>query len=163
MILDEMPEHWEYRRKLGETEKETALSVFVMWELSFEQISGSKEIRDRKEHFLTLAAHFDSRCISQRYFEAYWRSENAEWMQTFMTNGEYKYGDLVAECRKLSLLQMLDRRIDGGQFSLHSVVGDWLKVRKELEEQKLYGREFTNFLTCYIEGVEFDELNLRIK
>ena len=58
-ILEEVPEQWEYRRKLGETERETVLSVFVTWELSFEQFSGSKEVRDRKEHFLTLAAHFD--------------------------------------------------------------------------------------------------------
>ena len=51
-----------------------------------------------------------------------------------MTRGdwdEYIYGDLVAECSKLSLLQMLNRRADGVQFSLHPVVGDWLKVRKE--------------------------------
>ncbi len=166
MILEGVPEQWEYRRKLGETERETALSLFVTWELSFEQISGSKEARDRKEHFLTLAAHFENMCISQRYFEAYCRSENVEWMQTFITDSEwdeYKYGDLIAECRKLSLLQTLDRQADRVQFSLHPVVGDWLKVQKEREEQKLYGREFTNLLTCYIEGVKFEELNLQVK
>ena len=68
---------------------ETVLSVFITWELSFEQISGSREAKDRKEHFLTLAAHFDNRCISQRYFEAYCSLENIEWMRTFMTGGEW--------------------------------------------------------------------------
>ncbi|MCJ1231793.1 hypothetical protein MMC12_008472 [Toensbergia leucococca] len=166
MILEGVPEQWEYRRKLGETERETVLSVFVTWELSFEQISGSKEARDRKEHFLTLAAHFDNKCISQRYFEAYCSSKNVEWMQTFMTGGEwdeYGYGDLVAECWKLSLLQTLDRRADGIQFSLHPVVGDWLKLRKEREEQRLYAEEFTGLLTCYIEGIRFGGLNLQVK
>ncbi|KAL9041630.1 MAG: hypothetical protein Q9214_004041, partial [Letrouitia sp. 1 TL-2023] len=166
IILEEVPEQWEYRRKLGETEMETVLSVFITWELSFAQISGDKEVRDRKEHFLTLAAHFDNKCISQRYFEAYCSSENAEWVQTFITGSEwdeYKYGDLLAECRKLSLVQMLDRRADGVQFSLHPVVGDWLKARKEREEQKSFAEEFTGLLTWYIEGVSFNELNLQVK
>ena len=86
-------------------------------------------------------------------------------METFITDGqwdEYKYGDLVVECRKLSLVQTLNRQADGVQFSLHPVVGDWLKVRKEREKQKLYGKEFTNLLTCYIKGVKFNELNTQV-
>ena len=166
LILEEVPEQWEYRRKLGKREMETLLSVFVTWELSFAQISGDKEVKDRKEHFLMLAAHFDNKCISQRYFEAYCSSENAEWVQMFMTNSEwdeYKYGDLLAECRKLSLVQILDRRADGMQFSLHPVVRDWLKARKEQEEQKSFTEEFVGLLTWYIEGVSFDELKFQVK
>ncbi|MCJ1277339.1 hypothetical protein MMC21_005151 [Puttea exsequens] len=166
IILEEVPEQWEYRRKLGEMERETVLSVFITWELSFAQICGNKEARDRKEHFLTLAAHFDNKCVSQRYFQAYCTLERAEWAQTFITRGdwdEYIYEDLLAECSKLSLLQMLDRRADGAQFSLHPVVGDWLKVRKERENQILYAEECAELLTCYIEGVSFNELNLQVK
>ena len=83
-----------------------------------------------------------------------------------MTGGEwdeYRYGDLVAEYRKLSLLQTLDRRAEGVQFSLHPVVGDWLKVRKEREELKLYAEEFAGLLTCYIRGIRFGGLNLQVK
>ena len=166
IILEEVPEQWEYRRKLGETEKETVLSVFVTWELSFAQIRGDEEARDRKKHFLTLAAHFDNKCISQRYFQAYRIPGKAEWMQMFMTRGdwdEYLYGDLLAECSKLSLLQMLDKRADGTRFSLHPVVRDWLKVRTEREKQISYAEECAEFLTCYIKGVRFDELNLQVK
>ena len=165
-ILEEVPEVWEYRRKLGETEKETALSIFVTWELSFAQLSGNTEAKDRKEHFLMLAGHFDNKCISQRYFEAYCRAAHIQWTQMFMTDGEwkdYEYEDLVAEYRKLSLVQTLDQPADRVQFSLHPMIGDWLKVRKQREEQGLYSREFTSLLTCYIEGVMFNTLDLKVK
>ena len=166
VILEEMPDQWEYRRKLGETEKETVLNVFVTWELSFEQIDGGDGDRDGKEHFFTLAAYSNNNCISQRYFEPYCRSDKPEWMQIFATEGEwdeYRLGDVVAECRKLSLVQMSRSRAGEVQFSLHPVVSDWLRVRRNREEQRLYGREFTALLTGYIEGVEFDELDLEVK
>ena len=133
-IFDEIPEQWEYRRKLEETEKETMLSVFITWELSFEQLGSNAKSKNKKKHFLTLTEHFNNKCISQRYFEAYCRAEYAAWMQTFMTDGEWdecEYGDLVAECRKLLLIQTLDQQVDGVQFFLHPVVNDWLKVRKQ--------------------------------
>ena len=166
MILEEVPEQWEYRRRLGEAESKTILNVFVTWELSFEQLSGDKESRDRKEHFLSLAAHFDNTCISQRYSEAYSNRNDMDWKQIFMTRGswdELKYGDLVAECKKLSLLTLFHRQADGLQFSLHPVVRDWLKVRREQEDQKPYAEEFNDLLTCYLEGVEFDTLYPQVK
>ena len=100
IILKEVPEQWEYRRKLGETGRETVLSVFVTWELSFAQLYGNKETKDRKEHFLTLAAYFDNKCVSQRYFRAYCTSRRAEWVQMFITGGEwdeYNYSNSLAE------------------------------------------------------------------
>ena len=69
----------------------------------------------------------------------------------------------MAKCRKLSLLQTLDRRAEGVQFSLHPVVEDWLKVRKEREELKLYAEEFAGLLKCYIGGIRFGGLNLQVK
>ena len=165
-ILEEVPEQWEYRKMLGDAERETALSVFVTWELSFALLHGDKEAKDRKEHFLTLAAFFNNKCISQRYFEAYCYSENTKWTQIFETSNEwdeYKYGDLVAEGRKLSLLQMIEGRANEIQFSLHPVVRDWLKLRMEREKQELYTEEFSNLLTSYIEGIEFDELDLQVR
>ena len=87
-IFDEVPEQWEYRRKLGESEKETMLSVFVTWELSLEQLSGNAEAKERKKYFLTLAGHFNNKCISQWYFETYCKTEYATWMQMCMIDGE---------------------------------------------------------------------------
>ena len=87
-------------------------------------------------------------------------------MQLFMPDGEWnedEYGDLVAECKKLSLLQSLDRRADGVQFSLHPVVGDWLKVRKERRVQLRYHLENFSVLAWYIHGVDFPELDLHVK
>ncbi|KAL6716102.1 hypothetical protein ACLMJK_005668 [Lecanora helva] len=165
-ILEEVPEQWEYRRKFGATEPESVLSAFVTWELSFAQICGDKEARDRKEHFLTLAAHLDNKCISQRYFRVYCTSERAEWVQVFMTDGDWDkdiYQDLLAECSKLSLLQILDRRAGGAQFSLHPVVRDWIRVRKERDKQISYAKECTELLTYYVKGVRFTELNLQVK
>ena len=166
LILEEVPEQWEYRKVLGVAEGETALSVFVTWELSFALLHGDREEKDRKEHFLTLAAYFDNNCISQRYFEAYRYSENTKWAQIFETSNEwdeYKYGDLVAEGRKLSLLQMVKGRANNIQFSLHPVVRDWLKLRMEREKQKLYAEEFSNLLASYIKGIKFDELDLQVR
>lgn len=45
--------------------------------------------------------------------------------------------DLVAECKKLSLVQTLDQQVDGVQSSLHPVVRDWLKIRKQRDEQEV--------------------------
>ena len=165
-ILEGVPAQWEYRKKLGKAEKETSLSVFITWELSFELISGSEEVRDRKEHFLMLAACFDNKCISQRYFEAFCQKQCGEWMNLFKTDAEWnndEYGDVVAECTKLSLLQSFHRRADGVQFSLHPVVRDWLKLRKELQAQLMYQLKYSCILARYIEGVAFDELNLQVK
>lgn len=166
LILQEIPGQWEYRKSMNDTESETLLSAFTTWELSFEQLGGSKEVRISKEHFLTLAAFFDSRAISQRYFEAYCKSEVKEWMQIFMTNGQWNqfiFGDVVAECRQLSLLQAGDQRSGEAQFSLHPVIQDWLKVRKDLETQRVYAEEATNLLTRYLKEVDFNELNLQMR
>ena len=80
-------------------------------------------------------------------------------MQTFMARSnwdKYRYRDLLAEYSKLSLLQILDRRANGAQFSLYPVVGDWLKVRKEREKQILYTEEYIELLIYYIEAIRFN-------
>ena len=78
LVLQGIPDQWEYRKTIKDTEIETLLSVFTTWELSFEQIGGSNEIKNKKEHFLTLAALFNNESISHRYFEAYCRSKEDE-------------------------------------------------------------------------------------
>ena len=41
LILTEIPDEWEYRRHIGDQEKETCLSVFTTWELSLRQFESS--------------------------------------------------------------------------------------------------------------------------
>ncbi|MCJ1334712.1 hypothetical protein MMC10_011424 [Thelotrema lepadinum] len=40
---------------------------------------------------------------------------------------------------------------------------DWLKVRSNREEQRLFVRDFTTTLTCYLEEADFDKLDLDTK
>ena len=87
-------------------------------------------------------------------------------MELFLTDNEWdenKYGDVLAECNKLLLLQILDRPADKAQFSLHPLVRDWLIVRKKQEKQELYAEEYAGLLAQYLEGVCFNDLDLRVK
>ena len=204
-ILKEIPDQWEYRRSVDSMEPETYLSVFTTWELSFEQITGSEEEKRKKAHFLTLAAFFDNKAISERYFQALHRSStftqenverdrenfesedvgtehafsgsegvqsdfgqegietgllaeslDTEWMEIFSTNGTWdtcKLGDVLAEFRKLSLLQILDRQAMELTFSIHPVVCDWIRFRKSQEVQQRFAVESIAALTCYLDGV----------
>jgi len=77
-VLEEIPDEWEYHRSVENSEQERCLSVFTTWELSFNLVSGSEEERGWKVHFLTLAAYFDNKVISERYFRAHCNSENSE-------------------------------------------------------------------------------------
>src|SRR5947209_4490309 len=88
-VLEEIPDEWEYRRNFENSEQERCLSIFTTWELSFNLVSGSEEERGWKDHFLTLAAYFDNKVISERYFRAYCNSENTEWMDLFRTKHEW--------------------------------------------------------------------------
>jgi hypothetical protein len=133
VILREIPEEWEYRRIVGNMEREIVLSIFTTWELSFEQISGNLQEIERKDHFLTLAAFFDDKVISERYFQVYFNPGKPEWMNIFCTKNKWdsdKLGDILAELQKLSLLQLSVQQTSELQFSLHPVMCDWIKLRK---------------------------------
>ena len=81
-------------------ERETALSIFTTWELSFEQISGDIQEIERKDHFLTWPAFFDDKAISERYFQVYFDRKKPEWMNIFSTKHEWdhdKLGDVLTE------------------------------------------------------------------
>ena len=137
-ILTETPEQWEYRRSNNEGPEEY-LSVFTTWELSFEQLSGDNREKGYKERFLTLAAFFDNKQIAERYFKALYNAEKPAWMVIFDTDEKwdtFKFEDLLAEFRKLSLVQILTRRNDQSYFSFHPVVRDWIQLRVNLEKQQ---------------------------
>lgn len=137
-ILSETPEQWQYCRTINEGPGEY-LSVFTTWELSFEQLSGDDQEKGYKERFLTLAAFLDNKEIAEHYFKDLRNAERPAWMTIFETDGKwdtFKYEDLLAEFRKLSLLQRLTRRKDQSYFSMHPVVRDWIQLRIDLEKQQ---------------------------
>ncbi|KAI9858972.1 MAG: hypothetical protein M1824_003973 [Vezdaea acicularis] len=162
VILKEIPEEWEYSRKLSNDEKETMLSVFTTWELSFDMIRKEKE---RKDHFLTLAAFFDNKTISEKYFRAYYKGHMPEWMEIFVTErkwNSYKLGDVLAEFQKLSLLQQPDQQGKERQFSIHPVVRDWIKLRKSHDLQQQFALESIVALSEYLEDVGDAVLSLEV-
>jgi hypothetical protein len=73
-VLQEIPAHWEYRKRSDSSEVEQALSVFTTWEMSQGMIGGTEKENRAKHRFLTLAAFFDNKRISERYFSEILRS-----------------------------------------------------------------------------------------
>jgi hypothetical protein len=158
-VLKEIPDEWEYR-------KETSLSIFTTWELSFEQIGGDDEERERKGHFLTLAAFLDNTNISERYFQAYFYEAEHEWMNIFGSNEEWdseKLGDVLAELQRLSLLQMPNEQTNELRFSLHPVVRDWIKLRQGIEMRRKFTQEALMMLQSFLEDIDEENLSLVVK
>ncbi len=158
-VLKEIPDEWEYR-------KETSLSIFTTWELSFEQIGGDDEEREQKGHFLTLAAFLDNTNISERYFQAYFNNAKHEWMNIFGSNEEWdseKLGDVLAELQRLSLLQMPNEQINELRFSLHPVVRDWIKLRQSIEMRRQFAQEALMMLSSFLNDINLDNLSLVVK
>ncbi|MCJ1313658.1 hypothetical protein MMC25_007337 [Agyrium rufum] len=156
IILNEIPDEWEYRRIINNAERETALNVFTTWELSFQQINGNTKQKEMKAHFLTLAAFFDNTLISKRYFRAYFICYKPEWMTIFCTKNEWdsdRLGDLLAEFRKLSLVQVSIQRSNEIQFSFHPVVRDWIKLRRNYNTQQQFAIESIGTLSTYLQSV----------
>ena len=165
VILKEIPDEWEYRRKIGNSEQETVLSVFTTWEMAFALMDGSDVEKERKEHFLSLAACFDNKVISESYFRGYCVSESAEWMDIFRTRNGWdqdKLGDVLADCEKLSLLQLLDPQSNELRFSIHPIVRDWISLRKSREKQQQYVVEMISVLTSHLRSTDVIELSLQM-
>ena len=164
VILKAIPDEWEYRKSVSDGEKETSLSIFTTWELSFEQISGCEEEIRQKEHFLSLAAFFNVTAISERYFEAYFNVEKPEWMEIFSSEGGWDSDNLrevLAEFQKLSLLQMPNDAVAEQSFSIHPVVRDWIQIRKSREIRQWFSQESIMTLSSYLEDVDYENLPLQ--
>ena len=166
LILQEIPDEWEYCRSIEGDERETRLRVFTTWELSYQQISGHELDKMAKDHLLMLAAFFDTKLISAKYFQALFDSERPEWMELYSSEGEWdisKLRDVLAEFRKLSLLQLSENNADDLAFSIHPVVRDWIILRKHKDERQHYAGELITALTAYLKGVDIDLLSLETK
>ena len=167
VVLREVPEQWEYRRKTTVAERETLLNVFTTWELSFEQVKGEETERRDKDHFLTLAAFFDNNKISEILFQDHYEKTSSQWMGIFSTYGRWqteKYGDILAEFQKLSLIQISVKQDNTFQFSIHPVVRDWIRLRKNQDVQQKFAMEAIKALARYMGGIaDFDSLDLDLK
>ena len=166
IVLQEIPDEWEYSRVLDDEEKETRLRIFTTWELSFKQISGQEEELKNKEHFLTLAAFFNPGQISERYFRVYFENSEPSWMRIFSSSDRwdsYKLGDILSEFQKLSLLQTRNSTSGNQSITFHPVVCDWIIHRKSLDVQHKFAMELTTVLTDYLKRTEFDSLPLETR
>jgi tetratricopeptide (TPR) repeat protein len=71
-ILKHTPQLSQYRRRLSnDAEKETSLTVFTTWELSFQQLLQTANFGNDKADLLTLFAFFNYNDISEEIFRAY--------------------------------------------------------------------------------------------
>lgn len=163
-VLEEIPDEWEYRKNREDLDNEQCLSVFTTWEMSLDLITGSPKEKEQKVHFLTLAAFLDPQCISERYFRAYSAIDNIEWIE-LLRNGEKwdsnKLGDLLAEFRRLSLVQVLSCLENEYAFSIHPLICDWMKFRNGIEVRSQV-TELTNMLAMFLELYDFNDLPLEV-
>jgi tetratricopeptide (TPR) repeat protein len=134
-ILRYTPSLTEYRKKLNDSDAETALNVFTTLELSLQGIGGDKDTRDAIEDFLTLSAFFSNISIGEDLAKtAATESNRPSWMHLFLSENtwdHFKYQDTMVNLNYLSLLQSLSPG-DVVYFSLHPLVADWLKLRRDI-------------------------------
>jgi tetratricopeptide (TPR) repeat protein len=165
-ILKETPKLWEYRRKMGETEAEQSLSVATTWELSLGQVMGDAEGCESKTHLLTLAAFFNNKNSSEEIFQIFHESNTPPWMTIFVRDGvwdKYKFLDIIAELRNLSLIQNHDSGILGTSFSFHPLIQDWMKLRLSSQERQSYTIEAMLILSKYIRSQDSNRITLQAK
>ena len=166
VVLQEIPDEWEYSRTIDDEQRETRLRIFTTWELSFKQIRGqAHEVKD-KEHLLTLAAFFHAGNVSERYFQAYFDKSKPDWMRVFSSSDRwdsYKLGDVLSEFQKLSLLQTPSRMKEGHFISIHPVVCDWIKLRQSSGMRHMFATELTIALTDYLGDTSVDLLSLETR
>jgi tetratricopeptide (TPR) repeat protein len=155
VILKHTPNLWEYRKKLGNDEDETLLSVFTTWELSFQQIGRNDEERSKVAHFITLAAFLDSSNVYESFFESYFKvqADDSEWLGIFLCEKKwdrFSYQDIISNLLSLSLLQSIDIGSSISRFSLHPLVKDWLILRLEEQARHKFSLEAIFILSCHL-------------
>ena len=150
-ILKNTPLLSQYRKTLGNDEKETSLNVFTTWELSFQQLQSQASANDLDAKLLTLFAFFDNTDISEELFAEFNVIENQApestklllWLNAF-TKGiscqwdSDSFAEILITLRDLSLLQGFSQEPDGFYHSsLHPLIRDWIRLRTS----KLIGQE----------------------
>jgi tetratricopeptide (TPR) repeat protein len=164
-VLSEHPDIWDYRRPpQDDSDKETELTVFTTWELSFQLISGDELERKDKEYILTLMAFFNINGLSGQLFVPHAHYEK-DWMVSCRNNGDwdtYAFQDILTELRNLSLLQSLEIQ-ESALFSLHPLIQDWIKARISSEKRKLFSVESTIVLQDSINSQDLGTISFQAK
>ena len=144
------------------------LSMFTMWELSFQQISKSNDERNMIGHFLTLSAFFDFANVGEELFRSFLSREGLipQWIGLFTSSNawdQYKYQDIIVELLSLSLLQNVNVGSTESRFSLHPLVADWLKLRTDEQDRQAYVLEALTALTEYINTTDLDMFSFQAR
>jgi tetratricopeptide (TPR) repeat protein len=164
-VLNEHPDFWDYRRPLKNgPDKETELTVFTTWELSFQLISGNELERKDKEHILTLMAFFNKNGLSDQMFIPYARKQK-DWMISCRNKGTwdvYSFQDILVELRNLSLLQSLAIQ-ESAIFSLHPLIQDWIKLRISPATRKLFAEQSMILLGDLMESSDLNITSFQAK
>ena len=142
LILDNTPTISEYRKKIGDAEKETSLNVFTTWEFSLQQLQSSATEPRVEETLLTLFAFFNEQDISEELLSIALRKQSfipglpelAERLKIFTDHSCHWDSDLfknvLIRLKNLCLLQSFAEGPDDYYHaSLHPLVKDWIQLR----------------------------------
>lgn len=146
MILETTSALTEYRRKLGGQDRETALSVFTTWELSFQQLQEEFNENDDKVtiNILALHAFFDVQDVSEFILREAWHYMDRArgtpvphmlaWLDELGPRNNWdtnKYQDKIAHLAELSLLQSWTRSEADHlvHVTMHPLIAEWVRLR----------------------------------
>ena len=138
-VLQQTHQMTQYRRKLNDEDKETALNVFTTWELSF------RHLQPQQADLLTLFAFFNGKDISEELFEKFLANPISKAEERLKTNqallllldldgklDEHKFGEHIINFYEIALLQSWSQEPDGYRhFSFHPLVQDWVLLRTD--------------------------------
>jgi len=156
---------WEYNTHLNNSEKQTALTAYTTWEMSFQQIEPANP--DRKEwitQFLSISAFLHPARIGEHIFREFYtyEAESSVWLNAFTgsesedsasdvheTQPEWDGSRFQKVIRNLEQLSLVDNTGNysgdtGAWFSVHPVIRDWLQIRmksnlrQETLEESIY-------------------------
>ena len=141
---------WEYNTHLNSSEKQTALTAYTTWEMSFQQIEPANP--DRKEwitQFLSISAFLHPARIGEHIFREFYtyEAESSVWLNAFTGsesedsasdvlesrpkwNGS-RFQKVIRNLEQLSLVSNTGKysKDTGPWFSVHPVIRDWLQIR----------------------------------
>lgn len=151
---------WEYRRCLDDAERESSLSVFTTWEMSFRQIAEIDKEQDAIGHFLTLSSYFNPAKISEFIFaecsaDRFLNGSIPDWLKIFYRKevwDEDSFQEVISGLANLSLIQHYEietrHQYQSSWFTLHLLVRDWLQLRLSTKEQQKYSWEALEVLSA---------------
>ncbi|TAQ88907.1 hypothetical protein B7494_g2749 [Chlorociboria aeruginascens] len=145
------PQIWEYKKRIGKEESQTALSICTTWEMSFGELEGNLPRQQSIGRLLSFLALFGRSDISEKLAVALTKQQDQSILETtiFLTDGtwdNHKFQDTLVELYGLSILQSIDLGPDVSSFSLHPMIAEWLKLRIDLREQILFIEAASNAL-----------------